>query len=78
MSERLRRLLAALLELDPRSISAETSAENTPSWDSMRELMLAATLEGEYGIALEIDEMERLRSVASILEVLRSHGVEAP
>jgi DNA replication protein DnaD len=41
----------------------------------MRQIMLATTLESEYGFMMTPAEMEQLVSVASIRSVLAAHGI---
>ncbi len=58
-------------------IDEESGSATVPTWDSMRELMLASMLESEYGIALSIDEMLDLHSVQSIRRILDARGIRA-
>ena len=67
----IKRIMADILELDPESISDSTSMDHTGSWDSLAHINLMTALEQEFGVALEIDEIESMRSFSHIRTVLQ-------
>lgn len=78
MPGRLLLLLADEMGIDPSEIDEESNFETLARWDSQREIELAFMLEREYGIAIDRNEMTRLRSVHSIREILHSRGIADP
>lgn len=56
-------------------LTAETSADDIATWDSLQHIALIRTLEMTYSIRLSMDEMMEIRSVGDIENVLRRHGV---
>lgn len=52
----------------PETVSRETVQEDIEGWDSVGHLNLMLMLEDGFGLQLEIEDMEKLTSVASILE----------
>ena len=76
MNEKLLQILADTLGVDPRTLSAETSMENTPVWDSVAHLNLVLSLEQTAGrlgslngeIASVVEEIRGLAGVARSLD----------
>ncbi len=75
MRKRLAAILAEVFGLKESEIQPSLKKGDVGSWDSLKQMDLVLSLEQEYGIALEISDIVRMVSVASIEEVLRSKGV---
>jgi acyl carrier protein len=43
---------------------------DVPAWDSMSHLTLLAVIEEEFGVAVAVDDIERLTSFAAIVDHL--------
>ena len=71
MDEQARQILADLLDVEPESISAETSMDNTPKWDSLLHINFIAALEEELGVVIDFDEMEAMLSFYDVVDVLQ-------
>jgi acyl carrier protein len=56
-------------------ITPETKREVLERWDSLGMLTLIAALDDEFSVVLEEDEMVKLTTVGSILDVLRKHKI---
>jgi acyl carrier protein len=59
-------------DLDPHSITADTQPDDIPQWDSLGHATLAASLEQEFSIRFDIDELMALENVREILRIVRS------
>jgi acyl carrier protein len=70
-------LIAAVMEAAPSDVTEDSGSDTLAKWDSMREIMLASTLEAEYGFNLTTDEMLDLHSVKSIRKILAAHGIQS-
>jgi acyl carrier protein len=57
--------------LDPRSITLETGPGEIPQWDSLGHATLACSLEHEFNIHFEIDELMALEDVREIVRIVR-------
>jgi acyl carrier protein len=73
--ERLRDVFADAFETTPDAITEDLSTENSPEWDSMRSIVLATSLEGEFGIEFSDEELVTLDSYRKIREALTAKGV---
>ena len=62
----------ASLQVDPHSVSMETSAKDIPAWDSMGHLSLASKLEQSFNISLDVDDMMEMESVREIVRIVQA------
>jgi acyl carrier protein len=62
--------------LQPDQIVPELTKENVGSWDSLKQMDLVISLERQYGVTLQVEDIIQLVSVAKIAEVLKRKGVD--
>lgn len=60
--DRLKAVVAAMLEIDPNAIGADTSTDTVPQWDSVRHMNLVIALEEAFGISIPDDEVATMTS----------------
>jgi acyl carrier protein len=75
---RVREVVEASFDVDPQSVSIETTASDIPGWDSMGHLALASKLEQAFHINLDVDdmmEMENVREIVRIVQTKLARGV---
>ncbi len=70
MEERIRQIMADILDLDPDTIDESTAMDRVPGWDSLTHINLCLSLEQEFQVALEVAEIETMLSYADIVQVL--------
>ena len=58
----------------PENIRPDTLKEDIPNWDSIGAISLMAELDEQFGIMLEERELESMKRIDDILEILRKHG----
>jgi acyl carrier protein len=74
--ERLQPVIAATLKLPPAAIGPTTGHDDIPAnWDSLGQVNLIMSLEEAFGIYVEPEHFERLKSVPAILQYLDEQGV---
>jgi len=74
----VRQAFKAAFDINPESVSMETSASDITGWDSVGHLSLAGNLEEVFGITLDVDdlmEMENVRQIVSIIAAKLSQKV---
>ncbi|MAL78748.1 MAG: hypothetical protein CMN55_06480 [Sneathiella sp.] len=76
MNEKLVSVLAEVFNLQPDQIVPELTKENVGSWDSLKQMDLVISLERQYGVTLQVEDIIQLVSVAKIAEVLKRKGVD--
>src|SRR5207247_1516815 len=75
LDKRLLEALSSVFSIDPTAITAATSQENTPGWDSINHLKLIFEIEDAFGVRLSSEEIPRATSVARLQEILKQHQV---
>jgi acyl carrier protein len=75
MKERLAAAFGKTFGFDPKNFSLELAPEQVPNWDSIGHMNLVATLEQEFGLQFEVDEIMEMSSPQKILEILQKRGV---
>lgn len=76
MNEKFATVLADVFELKSVDIKPELKKEDIGSWDSLKQMDLVISLEREYCIELDIPDILQMTSIANIVAVLRSKGVD--
>ena len=71
---RLRQTIAAALKVGADAIGEATAADDLAAWDSLGHVNLMMALEQTFGVYIEVEDFENLRSVPSILDYLGRHG----
>ena len=66
IEEKLKDILAAVLEVSPTNSITQVSIENTEEWDSVKHLLLMSTIEQEFSINLDDDDLISLTSYSAI------------
>jgi acyl carrier protein len=67
---KVRQAFKAAFDVDPQSVTMETSASDIPLWDSVGHLSLASSLEEVFGITLDVDDLMEMENVREIVRVI--------
>lgn len=70
MEDKLREIMADILNVPPDEISSDTSADSVASWDSLAQINLASAIEEEFGISFSVQEIEAMKSYDDIVSTL--------
>jgi acyl carrier protein len=71
MNETLYATVAGVLGLSPADVNDETSAENTPEWDSLKHVNIVMAVEQAFGLKFDMNEIMEINSVGRIAEALQ-------
>jgi len=74
MQELLPRVQTAFqsaFNIDPHTISIDTQPEDVSAWDSMGHVTLASSLEREFGLTFDVDELMEMENVREICRVVQ-------
>jgi len=66
--------VADIFEEPVANLAHETPRTDIPAWDSLGVLTLMARLDEDFSILLVESELQALRSVGDILDLLQRHG----
>ncbi len=66
--------IAQVFEMAPDQLTPDTHRDNVPAWDSLGVLTLLAGLDSDFGIVLTDEDIQAVKTVGDILDVMRRHG----
>lgn len=66
----LKRVMGAVLGVDPSTITAETSSDTVKAWDSIRHMTLILAIEEEFKVSIPDEEAADVTSYKLICVVL--------
>jgi acyl carrier protein len=66
--------IAQVLEMDSDQLTPDTHRDNVPAWDSLGVLTLMAALDSDFGIVMTDDDIQAVKTVGDLLDVMRRHG----
>jgi len=68
--DKVREAFKATFDVDPQSVSVDTTADDVSGWDSVGHLSLGASLEETFGITLDVDDLMEMENVRQIVSVI--------
>lgn len=76
MLEKMKEMVADQLNVDAAEITAETSFKDDLGADSLDLFELVMALEEEYNVEIPSEDLEKLTTVGTVMDYLKSKGVE--
>lgn len=76
MENRLREILADVLDVDPR-LTDDVRRDDESGWDSMAHLRLITAVEQAFGLKFTMKEIEEIRSYGDLRDRVAAHLGEA-
>lgn len=77
MLEKMKEIIAEQLNCEAASINEDTSFKDDLGADSLDLFELVMALEDEYSVEIPAEELTDLTTVGSVIEYLKTLGVEA-
>ena len=59
-------------DIDPRSITIDTTLNDLPAWDSMGHIALVSSLEPALGLSFDVDEVMEKENVRQIIRIIEA------
>lgn len=78
MNERLRSIMAEVLDLPPAEIEPNMRRGDVESWDSMNHLRLITAIEAEFGATLSMDEIADIQTPAALDRIVSARARTQP
>lgn len=69
---RVQKAFSSAFELDPASITISTLPADIRAWDSMGHVTLASSLEQEFHLTFDVDELMEMENVREIVRIVQS------
>jgi len=57
-------------DINPESVTMETTASDISAWDSVGHLSLAGNLEETFGVSLDVDDLMEMENVREIVRIV--------
>lgn len=58
--------------IDPRTVTLDTSPDDLPAWDSMGHVTLATSLEQTFGLTFDVDDLMQMENVKEICRIVQT------
>ena len=75
--EKLKKVIAEVLNVDPEEITMETTFMDDLGADSLDLFELVMALEDEYSVEIPSEDLQNLLTVGDVMNYLKGKGVEA-
>jgi acyl carrier protein len=59
-------------DIDPKTITLNTTPDDVPAWDSMGHVTLASSLEQTFRLTFDVDDLMEMENVREICRVVQS------
>ena len=75
MNQQLTKILQDVFDLTAQEININLTKDDIAKWDSLAQMELVISLEREFSIQLDIEDMVKMDSVLAISETLKNKGI---
>tara|TARA_B100001287_G_scaffold106033_1_gene89227 strand:+ start:7404 stop:7634 length:231 start_codon:yes stop_codon:yes gene_type:complete len=75
MNNKLVKLLSDVFEMKENEINIDLVKNDIDSWDSLKQMDLVLSIENNYDISLEMEEIVKMSSIKSIVEIIESKNL---
>lgn len=72
--DKLKKIFAAVLNIDESTITSELSPTNTAAWDSLNAIILITEIEKGFGIKFDYTEAMSVKNLADVAALVASKG----
>ena len=59
-------------DIDPKTVTLDTTPDQIPAWDSMGHVTLASSLEQAFGLTFDVDDLMEMENVKEICRVVQA------
>ena len=68
----VRTAFQSAFNIDPQTITIDTTPDDISAWDSMGHVTLASSLESAFGLSFDVDDLMAMEDVREICRVVQS------
>ena len=69
---RVRKAFSAAFDVEPSSVNINTVPADIKAWDSMGHVTLASSLEQEFNLTFDVDDLMEMENVREIVRLLQT------
>jgi acyl carrier protein len=70
IQEQVRDIIADVLDLPDLTVTRDTKAEDVEGWDSFNHINIVVAVESKFGIKIHTAEVEELRNVGELVDLV--------
>jgi Acyl carrier protein len=74
LKARVRQVVGDTLNVDPETVDDHSSPQTIAEWTSFNHLTLMAAAEEAFGMTLSMEEMNSVKSVGDLTDLVRRHA----
>jgi acyl carrier protein len=74
VAEKLQEIFRTVMEDDDLVLTDDLTAERVPAWDSLAEVSLMFTIESEFGLQFEDDQLTSFTNVGELRRFVEQHA----
>jgi len=68
---KVREAFKSAFDIDPQTVTIDTTPNDIPAWDSMGHVALASSLEEAFGLSFDVDDLMEMENVKKIVRVVQ-------
>ena len=65
------RFIAEILEVEPSTLTLDSTQEEIETWDSLMQLRLVGEVEAKYGVSIPMDEISDIKTVGGFYRFVK-------
>lgn len=69
---KVRAAFSSTFDIDPQTVTLDSTPADIPAWDSMGHVELASSLERSFGLSFDVDDLMAMENVREICRVVES------
>ena len=69
---KVRTVFKSAFDVDPQTVTIDTTPNDIPGWDSMGHVTLANSLELAFGLTFDVDDLMAMENVREICRIVQS------
>jgi len=69
---KVRTAFKSSFDIDPETVTLDTTPDDVPAWDSMGHVTLASSLEQTFGLTFDVDDLMEMENVREICRIVQS------
>jgi acyl carrier protein len=77
MTSKLKNMIEAVFDEDFESVETAGAFSEIESWDSLNYIRLVVAIQAEFGIELTPQEIQQIKSIPAIREILKARGLDS-
>ncbi len=72
MENKIKNLVAKILNVDESQLTNESSPNTIENWDSLKQMEIIVSIEEEFNIEFDDDDVLNIKNIDSIINILSS------